>query len=84
MKIHIDNACVCCGVEIPEGTQICGKCDKENTKWPKENPHIKKTPQIVAYDEDYLYLSNGKKIAAPLGYKFNPDDIKKILEAGDN
>lgn len=50
---------------------------------PKENPHLKKTPSIVAYDEDYLYLNNGEKIAAPLGYKFNPDDIKKILEAGD-
>lgn len=39
--------------------------------------------KIVAYDENYLYLSNGEKIAAPHGYKFNPDDIKKILEAGD-
>jgi hypothetical protein len=39
--------------------------------------------KIIAYDENYLYLSNGEKIAAPLGYKFNPDDIKKILEAGD-
>lgn len=39
---------------------------------------------IVAYDEDYLYLSNGEKIPAPDGYKFDPDAIKKILEAGDD
>lgn len=39
--------------------------------------------KIVAYDEDYLYLSNGEKIPAPTGYKYNPDDIKKILEAGE-
>ena len=39
--------------------------------------------KIVAYDEDYLYLSNGEKIPPPKGYKFNPDDIKKILEAGE-
>lgn len=39
--------------------------------------------RIVAYDEDKLYLSNGKTIDAPPGYKFNPDDIKKILEAGN-
>lgn len=39
--------------------------------------------KIVAYDEDYLYLSNGEKISAPNGYKYNVDDIKKILEAGD-
>lgn len=38
---------------------------------------------IVAYDEDYLYLSNGGKIAPPNGYKFNIDDIKKIMEAGE-
>lgn len=38
---------------------------------------------IIAYDEEYLYLSNGEKIAAPSGYKFDPDDIKKILEAGE-
>ena len=38
---------------------------------------------IVAYDENHLYLSNGKTIDAPPGYKYNPDDIKKILEAGD-
>lgn len=37
--------------------------------------------KIVAYDEDFLYLSNGNKIPAPPGYKYNPDDIKKILEA---
>lgn len=41
-------------------------------------------PKIVAYDEDYLYLSNEEKIEAPFGYKFNPDDIKKILEVGDD
>ena len=39
--------------------------------------------KIVAYDEDYLYLSNGEKIPPPKGYKFNLDDIKKILEAGE-
>lgn len=39
--------------------------------------------KIIAYDEDYLYLDNGGKIPAPPGYKFNPDDIKKILETGD-
>lgn len=39
--------------------------------------------KIIAYDENYLYLSNGKKIGPPIGYNFNPDDIKKILEAGD-
>lgn len=38
---------------------------------------------IVAYDEDYLYLSNGEKIASPDGYKFDVDDIKKIMEAGE-
>lgn len=38
---------------------------------------------IVAYDENYLYLSNGEKIPAPPGYKFDPDTIKKILEAGN-
>ena len=39
---------------------------------------------IVAYDENYLYLSNGEKIPAPSGYKFNPDDIKKILEVEED
>lgn len=39
--------------------------------------------KIVAYDENYLYLSDGKKIAPPNGYKFNVDDIKKIMEAGE-
>lgn len=39
--------------------------------------------RIIAYDEDFLHLSNGEKIPAPPGYKFNPDDIKKILEAGN-
>lgn len=39
--------------------------------------------KIVAYDENYLYLNNGKKIGAPNGYKFNVDDIKKIME-GEN
>lgn len=85
---------VCDGDDCPSGYDFfdndpCKSCEgcwnrefKEEA-WPKENPHLKKTPSIVAYDEDYLYLSNGEKIAAPLGYKFNPDDIKKILEAGD-
>ena len=40
--------------------------------------------KIVAYDENFLYLSNGEKISAPFGYKFDVDDIKKILEAGDD
>jgi hypothetical protein len=39
--------------------------------------------EIIAYDENYLYLRSGEKIPAPTGYKFNVDDIKKILEAGD-
>lgn len=59
----------------------CWNREFKDEAWPKENPHLKKTPLIVAYDEDYLYLNNGEKIAAPFGYKFNPDDIKKILEA---
>lgn len=40
--------------------------------------------KIVAYDEDNLYLSNGEKITSPTGYKYNVDDIKKILEAGES
>lgn len=39
--------------------------------------------KIIAYDENYLYLENGEKIAAPKGYKYDVDTIKKILEAGD-
>lgn len=39
--------------------------------------------KIVAYDEDFLYLSNGKKIGAPNGYKFDVGDIKKIMEGED-
>lgn len=36
--------------------------------------------KIVKYDEDFLYLDNGEKIAAPDGCKFDPYIIKKILE----
>ena len=61
----------------------CWNREFKEEVWPKENPHLKKTPSIVAYDEDGLYLDNGEKVTAPFGYKFNPDDIKKILEAGD-
>lgn len=25
-----DNTCVCCGAQIPEGRQICPKCEKED------------------------------------------------------
>lgn len=65
--------------------ESCWNREFKEEAWPKENPHLKeeKTPSIVAYDEDGLYLSNGEKVTAPFGYKFNPDDIKKILEAGD-
>lgn len=38
---------------------------------------------IVAYDEKHIYLSNGKTIDAPHGYNFDPDEIKKIVEAGE-
>lgn len=63
--------------------EACWNRKFEGEAWPKENPYFKKTPSIVAYDEDGLYLDNGEKVTAPFGYKFNPDDIKKILEAGD-
>lgn len=39
--------------------------------------------KIVAYNEEHLYLSNGQTIEPPQGYKYDPDVIKKILEAGD-
>jgi len=25
-----ENTCVCCGAQIPEGRQICPKCEKED------------------------------------------------------
>lgn len=25
----MDNRCVCCGEEIPEGRQVCPRCEKE-------------------------------------------------------
>ncbi len=30
--------CVCCGEEIPEGRQVCPKCEAEANRWhiPKE------------------------------------------------
>lgn len=28
----IDNTCVCCGKEIPEGMQVCKNCEKTSKK----------------------------------------------------
>lgn len=39
--------------------------------------------KIVAYDENFLYLSDGSKISPPDGCKFDVDVIKKIIEAGE-
>lgn len=41
------------------------------------------TLKIVDYDENYLYLNNGCKVVPPEGCKFDPDTIKKIMEAGE-
>ena len=40
--------------------------------------------KIVAYDENFIYLDDGFKLAPPEGCKFDVDTIKKILEAGDS
>lgn len=39
--------------------------------------------KIIAYDEHYLYLSDGSKIAPPSGCKFDVDIIRQILASGD-
>lgn len=39
--------------------------------------------RIVKYDEDFLYLDNGIKVAPPEGCKFDPYIIKHILEGED-
>lgn len=32
-----ENRCVCCGEIIPEGRQICWKCERKGIKEDKEN-----------------------------------------------
>lgn len=39
--------------------------------------------EIVAYDENFLYMRDGSKITPPEGCKFDVDIIKKIIEAGE-
>ena len=38
---------------------------------------------VVAYDENCIYLKNGNKLLPPEGCKFDVDAIKKIIEAGE-
>lgn len=39
--------------------------------------------RIIAYDENFLYYSDGSKESPPEGCKFDVDIIKKIMEAGE-
>lgn len=39
--------------------------------------------EIVAYDENFLYLSDGSKVSPPERCEFDVDVIKKIIEAGE-
>lgn len=39
-----DNTCVCCGVQIPEGRQICPKCEKDGD--------IRKDTNVSAREDD--------------------------------
>ena len=39
--------------------------------------------EIIAYDENYIYLKDGTKLLPSEGCKFDVDIIKKIIEAGE-
>lgn len=41
------------------------------------------TFDVVAYDENHIYLKDGSILEPPLGYKYDVDIIKKIIEAGE-
>ena len=41
------NTCVCCGKEIPEGRQICFKCNYDYTKDEKRNKQIKEFDEVT-------------------------------------
>lgn len=38
---------------------------------------------IVAYDENCIYLKDGTKLLPPEGCKFDTEVIKKIMEVGE-
>ena len=67
-----DNRCVCCGETIPEGRQICSRCEdivkvtgdvyladatmKDGTHW----PHIGNMKDIIAWGQGLLESKQAK------------------------
>lgn len=61
----MENRCVCCGEIIPEGNQICKKCE-QNTKTYMNNETVKKFNITIKLrgDNVYDFYMDGEWIAS--------------------
>lgn len=91
-----DNTCVCCGAQIPEGRQICPKCEKDDgagmeLAFDKESGTWGEAPEVYGVincptKEDYEYVLNAIKTYKQLEDKHWNEcrQICPICERKDN
>lgn len=83
-----ENTCVCCGAQIPEGTWVCWKCERnipldvDDTKIPS-NKQIQ-TAANIAYILGIEFPRSSKDFTAAVYWKFIHDHIEEARSCWDD
>lgn len=72
-----DSKCIVCGVEIPEGRQVCPNCVSKETK-PSEIAILREALRLALSDKTYCRNCNlNKSCGSEKCFKFRTDEVLK-------
>lgn len=80
----MENKCICCGKEIPEGRQVCPDCEAKKTLIDKVKDNISFSygdNPCISIKDSHL-ITRKADIKAVLEYIRSLDEYQKLKEAG--
>ena len=78
----MENKCVICGAEVPEGRHVCPQCESDEMNYLRQRVNFTYDGNPCLHIKDSYKIKSASDIKAALEYIHGMDEYKKLLETG--